>query len=123
MFCKYLFIILSYGLGSLAYWYIEKRMTKNIFYIGYNENYVNKLHNNARAINNIAISSEVKEYTAEYRLTFSFHMKGENKGQLEAETVVLNASDLFNERGYLIKEELIKQFETALRNQLRSSFP
>jgi hypothetical protein len=113
-----LIAIIGYAIGSVIYWYLEKYVIKQTFYTGSNDNYLNSLNirNLKEKTLKISLSSEIKDYSHIYELSFEFILS--NGSKTPPEKVTLDCTQLFDERGYILKPAVHSQFKAKLDEQI-----
>ena len=113
-----LYSIIIYCISSALYWYLEKRIIKNTFYVGNNSSYCDKARKGKHhQIKEIQINSEVKDRTVIYDIWFVFQVH-ENNQTFTSEKYTIDCTKVYDERGYAVKEEIIKYFNDILKNAL-----
>lgn len=107
-----------YCVGSLAYWYVEKYLIKNTFYITENTKYFTETLKNER-IKHLKLNSDIKD-SEEY---YSVWLSAVTHSGKEIECDKLNKSfcNYFNNRGYCIRNKVNELAEELLSTANKAS--
>ena len=110
-----IFCVIGYWIFSTVYWYIDKFVINNIFFIGNGE--FKNIKNKNLNVKNMKIFSEIKNRTNKYEIwfEFDFDIGNDNKKFLSGRDV-FNCNDVFDERGYIHKDKLYKIFDKIFNN-------
>jgi len=111
-----IFCVIGYWIFSTIYWYIEKFVINNIFFVGNGD--FKKFNKNFKNFNvkKMKINSEIKNRTSKYEIWFEFEF--ENNKKFLSEKFDFNCTEVFDERGYIHKEKLYKIFDKIFNNVL-----
>ena len=114
-----LFSVIGYLIFSTIYWYIDKKVIDTIFYVGKNPDYFqknrSKKHNK---INEMRIHSDIddaKKYI--YKIWFDFTFL-EDGNMITTQKAEINCTEVYDERGYIHKDKVIKYFKGLFKDQL-----
>jgi hypothetical protein len=109
---------IGYWIFSTLYWIIEKWVISNIFYIGNNPDYCQKIRPRKHyKIKEIIINSEIKDKTSIYNIWFNFSVIQDNK-IFKSEIRQIDCTKVYDERGFIDKEATNKFFKTILNEEL-----
>ena len=101
-----IFCVIGYWIFSTIYWYIDKYVINNMFFVGNGE-----IKNNKKKFDEIKIFSDVKNRTSVYEIWFEFNSGGNKK---LSEKDFISCTDVYDERGYIHKDKLNKIFDKIL---------
>ncbi|MCQ2820509.1 MAG: signal peptidase complex subunit 2 [archaeon] len=100
--------VIGYVIFSLIEWYFENYILKTVFYCGSNSEYCEKLRLKKHLkIKEIRINSDIEEYSNIYKYFFEFIT---DEGKFKSEEYNITANSVIDERGYIVKSEVEKQF-------------
>ena len=109
---------IGYWIFSTLYWMIEKWVISNVFYIGNNPDYCQKIRPRKHyKIKEIIINSEIKDKTSIYNIWFNFSVIQDNK-IFKSEIRQIDCTKVYDERGFIDKEATNKFFKTILNEEL-----
>ena len=112
-----IYIFYRYIVGSLIYYYVEKYMIKQIFYAGFNENFVSKLrHGKKEKLKLLRISSDIQDYSSHYEIWIDFITASGHK--IQSEKRKIDCTKICDERGYVVKEVVYQVFRDILTEEL-----
>ena len=95
---------IGYWIFSTLYWIIEKWVISNIFYIGNNPDYCQKIRPRKHyKIKEIIINSEIKDKTSIYNIWFNFSVIQDNK-IFKSEIRQIDCTKVYDERGFIDKK-------------------
>ena len=114
-----LFSVIGYLIFSTIYWYIDKKIIDTIFYVGTNPEYCQKLrakkHNKIKEITIHSDIEEKKQYI--YKIWFDFVIL-EDGNKITTQKVDIDCTEVYDERGYIHKENVIKYFKSLFKDQI-----
>ena len=109
---------IGYWIFSTLYWIIEKWVISNIFYIGNNPDYCQKIRPRKHyKIKEIIINSEIKDKTSIYNIWFNFSVIQDNK-IFKSEIRQIDCTKVYDERGFIDKDAVNRYFKSILDEQL-----
>ena len=109
---------IGYWIFSTLYWMIEKWVISNVFYIGSNPDYCQKVRTRKHyKIKEIVINSEIKDKTAIYNIWFNFSVVQDNH-QFKSEIKQIDCTKVYDERGFIDKDAVNRYFKSILDEQL-----
>lgn len=113
------YIIISclvlYSIGSVMYWYVDKKIIQNVFYTGYNNDYFKRV--TTKQVKEIKLSSEMQEYSQYYTLLIEVVL---NNGKSTTEKFSKSCCELIDVRGYTEVSKVQSFFEKSLENVLKA---
>jgi len=111
--------VVGYLIFSTIYWYIDKKLINTIFYVGSNEEYCQKLRTKKHnKIKELTIHSDMDENKNHiYNIWFDFTIQGE-KNKTSTEKSEIDCTEVYDERGYLHRDKIIKYFKALFKDQL-----
>ncbi len=107
-----------YSLGSLVYWYVEKYMIKNTFYITENAKYFSEVIKNER-IKYIKLNSDVRDNEQFYTIWLS--VVTHSGKEIECDKLNKSFCEYFNSRGYCIRLKVNELAEELLLTANKAS--
>ena len=109
---------IGYWIFSTLYWIIEKWVISNVFYIGSNPDYCQKLRPRKHyKIKEIVINSEIKDKTSTYNIWFNFTALQDNK-KFNSEIRKIDCTKVYDERGFIDKEATNRFFKSILDEEV-----
>ena len=116
------FSVFFYLIFKTIYWFIENKLTNSIFFIGNNLNYCNKLRKNKNkhyTIKEIKFHSAIDEKNPSvYEIWFDFKTLENNKTFISKKRKI-NCTAVYDERGYIHQERVIKSFKSIFKKEIR----
>ena len=114
-----LFSVIGYLIFSTIYWYIDKKVIDTIFYVGTNPDYFQKLrvrkHNKVKETRIHSDIEDKQKYI--YKICFDFIFL-EDGNKITTQKVDINCTEVYDERGYIHKDKVIKYFKAIFKDQL-----
>ena len=105
--------VVGYWIFSTIYWYIDKYVINNMFFVGIGE--LKNKNKKKLDVKEMKIFSEVKNRTSKYEIWFEFDFGKEKK---TTNKDVINCPEVFDERGYIHKDKLNKIFDKILNEKV-----
>ena len=114
-----LFSVIGYMIFSTVYWYVDKKVIGNIFYIGSNENFCQKYRRTKHnKVKEIIFHSDIEEKDSSiYDLWFDF-ITLENGKKITSEKQQIKCTEVYDERGYIHKDNVIKLFMNIFKKEV-----
>ncbi len=114
-----LFSVIGYLIFSTIYWYIDKKVIDTIFYVGTNQDYFQKLRSKKNnKVKEIIIHSDIEDKKRHiYKLWFDFTFL-ENPNKITTKKIDINCTEVYDERGYIHKDRVIKFFKPILKQHI-----
>lgn len=110
--------VIGYGISSSLYWFVEKKLIKDMFYYGSNVEYCSLYRKGKRfKIKEMKINSEVKDRTYVYNIWFDFITLEGHKFKSPVKTI--DCTTVCDERGYMIKDNIVKAFTQLFHESLK----
>ena len=114
-----LFSVIGYLIFSTIYWYIDKKVIDTIFYTGTNEEYFQKIRvKKNNKIKDMIIHSDIDDDKKHiYKIWFDFTIIG-NEKKITTEKKDINCIEVYDERGYIHKDKVLKFFKALFKEQI-----
>lgn len=106
--------LVLYSIGSVMYWYVDKKVVQNVFYTGYNTDYFKRI--SKKQVNQIKLSSEMQEYSQYYTLW----IEAVSEGKSTIEKFSKSCCELVDVRGYTEVQKVQQFFEKSLETVLKA---
>ena len=117
-----LFSVIFYAIFSTIYWYIEKKVIDSIFFVGKNEDYFQHLRpKKGNKIKEMIVHSEIdcKNNKRKHIYKLWFDLKLDNPiERIKTDISEINCTEVFDERGYVHKEKVLKIVKNIIRNTI-----
>ena len=105
-----------YVIFSAVMWVFENYYLKSVFYCGANQSYCDKLRLKKHLkIQEIRINSEIEDYSPDYNLFLEFIT---DEGKFKSNETIIKANNVIDERGYVVRDEVIKIFSSFLKKEI-----
>ena len=122
-FEQYYYVILGSVVGhfvfSTAYFLMDNKLFNTIFYVGSNEEYFeNLITKKDIVIEELTVHSDIDENKFYiYKIWFDFSIEGK-KEKITTEQTDIDCTRVYDERGYIHRDQVIKYFKDVLKAEL-----